>query len=51
MYLPEHDFLLRPVLSVPRADASLGRATNAGARIRMTALQFLKNSDRPQPRC
>jgi hypothetical protein len=42
---------LGPVLSVPRADASLGRATNAGARIRMAALQFLENSDRPQPRC
>jgi hypothetical protein len=59
MYLSEQDFLLRPVLrpvlmpvlSAPRADASLGRATNAGAQIRMAALQFLENSDRPQPRC
>jgi hypothetical protein len=49
MYLSGYDFLLR--LSAPRADPSLGRATNAGARIRMTALQFLENSDRPQPRC
>ncbi len=48
MNLTEHDFLLRPVQCTPGTDASFQRASDPGRQLGMTALQLLKDRDRPQ---